>query len=407
MKKTIIAMIVGCCVLAVGPIADAALDWRIEWNNASSPQTARVYIFNPERTLQTFSLEAGDVAKITDDDQLSPQLIVGQDIHISLNPGERRIFDMLVYQDIDARQISTKGGGQTYLLSQESYHVLNQYNDPSSRQYPVTIRAITPVEREGAKGNQYVYRSGRGYWMISLADHNHVAEQLIRTGNRMGALHASIQQAILFYTQGNVQLTTEALKVWRAAFPELAPQAIATPTPSCPTFVTFVASNTTQYSSSRKLAIGDVLSPKDRTSATVVMAEDLAYSVPANGQATKSVKTFLMSRTAVPTSQTQYDSITKHDGQSERAIRIGFAENYSCDAIQDVVYYINRQVSTPTTGRLLWERLNKGSNSGCTRSTCFQPCVKSQTQYSALMNLGLVVGAVLPMGLIVRRKRRN
>jgi len=407
MKKTIIAIVVGWCLFAATLAAEAALDWRIEWNDASSPQTARVYIFNPERTRQTFSLETGDVAKITDDDQLSPQLIVGQDISLVLNPGERKIFDMLVFQDIDPRQLSTQGGGQTYLLSQESYYVLNQYNDPSSRQYPVMIQAITPVEREGAQGNQYVYRSGRGYWMISLADHNHVAEQLIRTGNRMGALHASIQQTILFYTQGNVRLTAESLKVWQAAFPELTPQVVTPPVTGCPAFITFVAWNNTQYSSSRKLAIGDVLTAKDRMSADVVVGEDLAYSVPANGQTTKSIKAFLTSKTSVPTSQTQYESITKHDGQSERAIRIGFAENYQCAAIQDVIYYINRQVPTPTTGKQLWDRIKGDGSSGCT-PTCFKPCPRAQTQYSSsLINVGLIIGVVVPIGLIFRRKRQN
>lgn len=407
MKNTIIAIVVGWACLA-GLTAEAALDWRIEWNETASPQTARVYIFNPERTRQTFSLETGDVAKITDEDDLSPQLIVGQDVSLLLQPGERKIFDMLVYRDLDARQISTKGEAALYQLSAESYRALNQYNDPSSRQYPISLMAITPVEREGTAGTRHIYRSGRGYWMISLSDHNHAAEQLIRTGNRLGALHASIQQAILFYTQGRIALMGEPLKVWQTAFPELS-VTVVTPTPiaTCSTFVTFVASNNTQYASTRKLTIGDVLSPTNSATSAVVVAQDATYTVPANAQSSKfSVKVYLMSnkRTA-PTSQTEYASITKHDTQLEQAIRIGTAENYACAAIQDVVYYINREVSAPTTGKQLWTRLNNTTNV-CKRSTCFQPC-KPTSQYSGLMNLGLLIGAVVPIGMIFRRKGRN
>lgn len=408
MKNTMIAIVVGWACL-MGLTAEAALDWRIEWNETASPQTARVYIFNPERTRQSFSLETGDVAKITDEDDLSPQLIIGQDISLLLQPGERKIFDMLIYRDLDARQISTKGDVALYQLSVESYRTLNQYNDPSSRQYPVSLMAITPVEREGTADTRHIYRSGRGYWMISLSDHNHAAEQLIRTGNRLGALHASIQQAILFYTQGRIALTGEALKVWQTAFPELSVTPIVTPTPAtgCSTFVTFVASNYTQYASTRKVTIGDVLSPRDRMTSAVVVAQDATYTVPANAQSSKfSVKAYLMSnKLTAPTTQTEYVSITKHDTDLEKAIRIGTAENYACVAIQDVVYYINHEVATPTTGKQLWDRLKNTTNT-CKRSTCFQPC-KPTSQYSGLMNLGLLIGTVVPIGMIFRRKGRN
>ncbi len=414
MKKTIIAIVMGWLCVA-GLTAEAALDWRIEWNDASSPQTARVYIFNPEATRQTFSLEAGDVAKITDDDQLSPQLIVGQNVALVLNPGERKIFDMLVYQDLDLSKTSSTAGGATYQLSAESYHQLNQYNDPSSRQYPVSIQAITPIERADAQETRHVYRSGRGYWMISLSDHNHVAEQLIRTGNRIGALHASIQQAILFYTQGSVQLTGEALKVWQSAFPELKVGQVqpnpgtGTGTGNCLTFVTYAATNATQHASTRKVTVGDVVAAKDQMSSQVVAAEDLTYTVPANAQEAKYLlKVFMMAKTAQPTTQTQYVSITKHDTQIEQAIRIGMAENYQPCAIQDVVYYINRVVATPTTGRTLWERLQRGTTpTKPGRRTCFGGQATTLQQYSALTNLGLILGAVVPISLVIRRKGRK
>lgn len=411
MKTTIISLLIGCCVLIGAAPLHAALDWRIEWSDASSPQTARVYIFNPEATTQTFSLEIGDMAKIADGED-APLLIVGQDVSLALSPSERKIFDIIVYQDIDPAHLYAIAGGTTYHLSKASYQALSQRYDlgGAGRQYPVSIMKIEPTERAGATQNaRYIYRSGRGYWTIALTDHNQVAEHIIRTGNNLNAQHVNIQQAILYYTHGNTQLSTEAVKIWQTAFPELI-SAVATPTslPDCLSFITYSASNPSQYASQRKISIGDVLGSSDASLSRVVAAEEVTYTVPANAQASKyTVKVFQMSLRGQSSAQSEYVSIIKHDAKIENAIRIGTAENYRPCAIQDVIYYLNREVSSLTTGATLWQRLNgKTGQTNTGQRTCFGGRVNTNAsaRYSSFGQLFLVLAVVVPVSVFFRRK---
>lgn len=435
MKTYCTILLIGLCLLGVPVISFAALDWHIRWDENYSPQTAKVYIFNPEYTNQGFSLEIGDVAKSIEADPKAPYLIVGQDVSLELHPSEREIFDIIVYQDIDPYQLYTSGSkGKMYTLTSENYRALGQrYGAPSgsvttSRQYPYSAEAqkITPIGKddEQQSGDHYTYQSGRGYWKIALTDHDHIIEQLIRTGDRLGASHRSIQEAILFYTQGNMYLSDEALQVWETAFPELSAVDVS-PTPpagDCTRFVTVVTSNLSYYSSGRAITIGDILASNDKTLSPVVAAQDLNYSVSPNTSSSKRMlRVFLMSQRGQPTSQSEYVSIIGHDAQIEQAIRIGFAENYHPCAIQDVIFYINHEVAAPTTGRGLWERIGgtrppvppvQPTPGGRTSLCLGNPFTRSggQQQVSANMtfkNLLALVGAVVPFSLIFRRKGRK
>ncbi|GAK56102.1 hypothetical protein U27_03064 [Candidatus Vecturithrix granuli] len=427
-------VLIGLCLIGLPITSFAALDWHIRWEETYSPQIAKVHIFNPEYTTQGFSLEIGDVAKSTEANPNAPYLIVGQDISLQLRPSERRIFDIIVYQDIDPYQLYTTGSkGKMYQLTSDNYRALGQrYGTPSStvessRQYPYTaqIQKIIPVGKEDDQytGDYYNYQSGRGYWKIALTDHDYIIEQLIRTGDRLGASHRSIQEAILFYTQGNMYLSDEALEVWETAFPEL--RAIdVSPTPpagDCIRFVTVVTTNLSYYSSGRTITMGDILASNDKTLAPVVAAQDLTYSVSPNTPSSKRMlRVFLMSQRGQPTSQSEYVSIIGHNTQIEQAIRIGFAENYHSCAIQDVIFYINHEVAAPTTGSGLWQRIGGvrtpvpgqptpgGRTTLCLgnpfTSTAGQQQVSSTTTFK---NLIVLLGAVIPFGLIFRRNGRK
>ena len=421
MKRYIMVLLIGLCLIGNPAISYASLDWQIRWDEVNSPQFAKVYIFNPENTNQAFSLEIGDIAKTSDPDPNAPQLIVGQDVSLSLAPGERKIFDIIVYQDIDPNKKFPPLGGKTYQLGSDSYKVLHQNYDTSSsdRQYPVQTRSINPVPKPQDEQKRFTYRNGRGYWTIALTDHDHVMEQVIRTGNRIGALHTSIQQAVLFYTLGEMMLTDEALNIWKTAFPELrevsGPQ--PPPTSGCTKFVTLISSNLSHYSASRTVMIGDVFGPRDPMLSQVVAAEDLTYTVPANTQESRRpLKVCFMSRQGQPNPQSEYVALITHNDEIERIIRIGQAENYRDLEIQDVIWYINDEVPAPTVGKGLWDRLAvtptpKPSSGG---GTCFgrpqtQPMRvwQSSSTSTTWKNLVVLVGAVVPFSMFFKRKNRK
>ncbi len=427
-------LLVGLCVLGSPLAAHAALDWHIRWDETNSPQTAKIYIFNPESTNQRFMLEIGDVAKTSFPEEAAPHLIIGQDVSRTLTPSERKIFDVIVYMDIDPHGIyDEKREGTTYQLTEYTYRTLGQkYDKPtSSRDYPYSVTRVAPVPREGEETDRkYTYRSGRGYWTIALADHDHILEQLIRTGERIGANHRSIQQAILFYTQGGRNLSDDALEVWESAFPEFAivedgqdgePPVDGT----CSHFVTLVASNVSYYSSARNVTIGDILAPKDPSLSPVVAAEDLNYSVSPGTQQTKRLlKVFLMKNIGRPLPEDEYVSIINHNSRIERVIRIGQAESYANCAIQDVIFYLNGVVATPTTGENLWERVGGGGNgtpvptptpsspypgarSVCLGNPSTQPGAQAgRSSNMTLKNLAVLFGVVLPVGFFFRRGRK-
>ena len=435
MKTYWTILLIGLCLLGLPITSFAALDWHIRWDEDSSPQIAKVYIFNPEYTPQRFSLEIGDVAKSIDSNPNAPYLIIGQDISLEVRASEREIFDIIVYQDIDPYQLYTTGSkGKMYTLTSDNYRALGQrYGTPSSsvastRQYPYSVETqkITPVGRDDDQdsGDHYQYQSGRGYWKIALTDHDHIIEQLIRTGDRLGASHRSIQEAILFYTQGNMYLSDEALRVWETAFPELSAVDVSPTQPDgdCVHFVTVVTSNLSYYSSGRAITVGDILASNDKTLSPVVAAQDLNYSVSPNTSSSKRMlRVYLMSQRGRPTSQSEYVSIIGHDQQIERAILIGTAENYHPCAIQDVIFYINREVAAPTTGRGLWERIGgvqpgippiQPTPGGRTALCLGNPFTRSggQQQVSSSMtfkNLIVLIGAVVPFSLIFRRNGRK
>jgi hypothetical protein len=426
-------IIIGLCVLGMPIVSEGALDWRIEWDEANSPHTARVFLFNPEPTMQSFMLEIGDIARTSDDDPYAPYLIVGQDVSLrNIPPSKREIFDIVVYRDIDTASLfsappATMASQLAYDQHQQQVRILGErYGAIESRHYPlVNILGIAPVPREESTQNRVVYRSSRGYWITALIDHDHIAEQIIRTGNRMGARYASIQQALYYYTQGNVQLTGQAADIWREAFPELAAQA-AQPGPGqtgeCVHFVTVVSQNISAYQSSRTITIGDILAPVDASLSPVVAAEDAAITVSANTPSSKrGLRVYVLSKRGQPSPQSEYGSVINHDSQIERVIRIGIAEQYHACAIQDVIWYLKNEVPTLTIGQSLWNRLGgtgqvptptpaypgTAPRSPCLGNPVVHPGSQQQAASMTLKNLAVIVGAVVPFGLVLRRKDRT
>jgi hypothetical protein len=425
MKTYIMVVLLGICLLGLPFTSSAALDWRIKWDETESFHTAKVYIFNPEDTLQSFTLEIGDVAQTSDSDPSAPYLIVGQDVSLrNIAPSERKIFDIIVYKDFDPQQaLSTTMDARASQLGIEQHRqqmrVLGErYGTSSSREYPVEITKVEPVPRDGAT-NRLIYQSRRGYWITTLIDHDHIAEQLIRTGDRMGATYSSIQQAIYYYTQGSVQLTGEAAEIWETAFPELKTELTPTPYPygDCMYFVTMVTSNLSAYSAGRSISVGDILASNNSSLSRVVAAEDLDFTVSPNTPTSKrTLRVYLMSQRGKPTEQSEYVQIINHSSQLEQVIRVGIAERYHACAIQEVIYYINGEISSLTIGKGLWDRLGGGGTGGI-QPTPTQPvsgsqsiCLGNPTTQPGKMaamtfkNLIVLVGAVVPFGLFMRRK---
>lgn len=417
MKTLLMVLLLGICLIGIPGVSEAALDWQIRWSDLESPQIAKVYIFNPESTQQTFALEIGDIAKTSSIDPNAPYLIVGQDVSLRLQPGERKIFDILVYQDIDPYNTYASQGTQTYTLSADDYRILldgrPSSGDSDQNRYPMESRGINLVPRPTPEENEFSYRNERGYWKLILVDHDHVAEQLIRTGNRLGSSHNSIQQAILFYTQGNMALSNEAKIVFYTAFPELEVPSPPQVCPPCMYCVTLVTDNLSQYSSSKSVMIGDVLGPKDPGLSPVVAAEDLSYTVsPETAGSKRLLKTLSMKRQGVPYEQSEYVSILSHDSQIERVIRIGIAENYDNCAIQDVVWYLNKEVTSLTpAGKALWDRVGGEVPKQEGGRSCFgaQPATVAELESAPenWKNLAVLFGAVVPFGVIFKRKGRK
>jgi hypothetical protein len=424
MKTYGIAILLGICIIGFPLASFAALDWRIEWDEESSPYTARVYIFNPEEMFQTFTLETGDVAKTDSTNQYAPYLFIGQDVSFAqIAPSERKIFEIIVYKDIDPEQAFSVTTGEkpvriTSEQHQQELRLLGEkYGKSKSRQYPFAIMGITPIERETPSPNRAIYRNKRGYWITTIIDHDHIAEQLIRAGEQLGAEFDSIQQAIFYYTQGNVQLTGEALAVWNAAFPEL--NAEVSPTPpsvdGCTYFVMVVTSNLTWYTAGHTITIGDILASSDPSLSPVVAAEDVNFNISPNTQSSKRLlRVYLMSKRGQPSENSEYVRIITHDSQIERAIRIGIADQYHACAIQDVIWYFNHEVPSLTIGKGLWDRIGgyvtpipaNGRYSPCLGNPTTQPTGR-QADGMTFKNLVVLVGAVVPFSLLFRRRGRK
>ncbi len=432
MKTYVTLIVLGLCLLGMPMTSFAALDWRIEWDETNSPHTARVLIFNPEETMQSFTLEIGDIAQTSDEDPYAPYLIVGQDVSLmNIPPSKREIFEIVVYQDIDTQGVFSAPPGArasqiTYEQHQQQVRVLGErYGTIESRQYPMMdIQAIQPVPRDDGGQNRVIYKNNRGYWITTLIDHDHIAEQLIRTGDRLGATYTSIQQALFYYTQATVQLSGQAAEVWREAFPELNAQASQPgggQTGECINFVTVVSNNLSYYTASRAISIGDILAPADAGLSTVVAAEDINFSVSANTPNSKrALRVYLLSKRGQPSPQSEYVSIINHDTQIERAIRVGMAEQYHACAVQDVIWYLKSEVSGLTIGQGLWNRLGGTAipptptppYSGTSQSPCLgnpvvYPGSQQQASNMTLKNLAVLVGTVVPFGVVIRRKNRN
>lgn len=429
MKTYVMLILLGLCLVGIPGTSFAALEWRIEWDASVSPQTATVWIFNPEPTFQSFTLEIGDVARTSDDDPQAPYLIIGQNVAaFNIAPSERRKIPIVVYLDIDPQQttqaFSNPSSVKVSALETEQHRqqlriLVQRYGASNSRDYPV-VQGVVPVPRDGS--GRVIYKSKRGYWITSLIDHDHIAEQLIRTGDGMEASYNSIQQAIFYYTQGNVALSGEAADVWANAFPELTTEISPTPYPygDCTNFVTVVTSNLSYSTAGRMISVGDVLAPANSSYAQVVAAEDVNYNLSPNTTSAKQVlRVYLMSQRGRPTEQTQYVRIVNHNTQIEQAIRVGTAEQYHPCAIQDVIFYMNNEVASLNLGQRLWARLGGGTGSYtpvptyppkttsgiCVGNPTTQPT--GRTAGMAFKNLTVLTGAVVPFSLIVRRKRRK
>lgn len=426
MKTIVTIVIIGICLAGIPMTSFAALDWRIEWDETESPHTARVFIFNPEERRQSFTLEIGDIAKTSDDDPYAPYLIVGQDISLmNIRPSTREIFDIVVYQDIDSQGVFSSPPGamasqKNYEQHQQQVRALGErYGTIESRQYPMSIQAVVPVPRDEGVQNRTIYKSSRGYWITTLIDHDHIAEQLIRTGDRMGASYTSIQQALFYYTQGTVQLSGEALEVWRAAFPELNAQPGPSETPTnCIYYVTVVTSNISAYSSGRAITVGDILAPSDPQLSLVVAAENATFTIGANTPNSKrTLRVYPLSKYGTPSQDSEYTSLIGHDSQLEEAILVGNSIQYSACGILDVIWYLKNEVPTLTTGQGLWEYLNGvitptptpyGGQSPCLGNPVVYPSGRQQASSQMTMkNLAVLLGAVIPFGVVVRRKGRK
>lgn len=427
-----IILLIGACLLWMPLTSFAALEWRIEWDETQSPHTAQVFIFNPDERLQSFTLEVGDIAKTADDDPAAPYLIVGQDVTLlNIPPSKREIFQIVVYQDIDTQgiyavQSDAMASQAAYEQHRQQVRILTErYGTPESREYPM-VQGIEPVPRPGSEQNRVIYKSNRGYWITALIDHDYIAEQLIRTGDRLDADYESIQQALLYYTQASAQLSGEAAKIWREAFPELNAQ--ATPggdqinPQQCVSFVTVVSTNMSYAAAPRTTTIGDILAPAETGLAPVIAAEDMDFSVSAGTQTSRrTLRVYLLSKRGQPSPQSEYVSVIDHDSQLERAIRIGRAENYHACAIQDVIWYARSEVPNLTTGQGLWDRLGgtsptpaptPGYPGGAQQSPCLgnpvvYPGNQQQASSMTLKNLALLLGTVVPFGLILRGGNRR
>ena len=116
---------------------------------------------------------------------------------------------------------------------------------------------------------------------------------------------------------------------------------------------------------------------------------------------------------------TSKEKIIGHNAQIEQAIRLGFAENYHSCAIQDVIFYINHEVAAPTTGSGLWQRIGGvltpvpvQPTPGARTTLCLgNPFTRTAGQQvsstTTFKNLVVLLGAVVPFGLIFRRKGRK
>lgn len=423
MKTYVTVIFLGIGLLSAPLTSFAALDWRIQWDGANSPHTAEVYIFNPEDTFQSFTIEIGDVARAADAGPDAPYLIIGQDISIlRIAPSERKIFKIIVYHDIDPEAtLKTAAEGRVSPLSsakhaQELRALSQKYGKAETREYPFAIESIQPVPREEIADSRFIYKSKRGYWLLTLVDHDHIAEQIIRTGERMRAQFDSIQQAIFYYTQTNVRLTDEAQKVWDTAFPELRTGAAPTPPTDdsdCVRFVTVVTSNLSYYAANRALTVGDILAANNPALSPVAAAVDVTINVSTTTAAARQIlRVYLMSQRGQPSEQSEYVSLVSHSSQIEQVIRIGTAEGEHPCAIQDVIFYLNNEVPALTTGLSLWNRLNgppvppEGRQALCLRSPTVQPTGR-QAAGMTFLNLAVLVGAVVPVSLLFRRKGRK
>lgn len=145
----------------------------------------------------------------------------------------------------------------------------------------------------------------------------------------------------------------------------------------------------------------------------MVAAEDLSYTVsPETAGSKRLLKTLSMKRQGVPYEQSEYVSILSHDSQIERVIRIGIAENYDNCAIQDVVWYLNKEVTSLTpAGKALWDRVGGEVSKQEGGRSCFgaQPATVAELESAPenWKNLAVLFGAVVPFGVIFKRKGRK
>jgi len=389
--------------------AQAVIDWHLEWHKGDDH--AQLFVFNPESQEQSFVLETGDRVRLDnvevldlaldtillDDIVKSFDLLIGEDVRFKLSPrGRKTRLEVTVYL-LDESIL----GGSTF---QSQPQIQGQpQGQPSTR-------AIVPTPRVPTAPTvpALIYRK--------VIDHEYDAEQLIRTGQKLGSLYLDVQEVLLFLFQRITTLSPGAQAIWEAAFPELstAAQPITPPTTTEALLVTFLASNQTFVTREVALNPGDILEPQDPQFPRVVVGEAISFLVPANTPSyTQLVRAYrLTSAGPVPTQNTLYLNVISHDTRLEHAIQIGNEEGFSSSAIQNVVLYITEGAPLAGEGAALWQRIASGQPfpppSGSRGiSACFGPFLSSTTAYSTGANLIFLAGVMVPLRTLVKRRIRK
>jgi hypothetical protein len=378
--------------------AQAVIDWHLEWHKGDD--YAELFVFNPESQEQSLVLETGDRVRldnitalnialegvILDDFIKTFDLLIGEDVRFKLPPHARRSKMQVTVYLVDNAAL-----GNTGLQSSQT----QIQNGTSSR-------ALVPTPRDSTMP-LLIYRK--------VIDHEYDAEQLIRTGQKLGSGYFDVQDVLLYLFQRTQTLTVGAQPIWDASFPELrAPE--PTPLPSANLVVTYVASNRTASPRDVSIKIGDILEPADNQYGRVIAGEDINFIVnPYTESYTQLIAVYELRNIGVtPTQNTVYTAIVGHDDQLARIIQIGTNEGFSSAAIQNVIF--NRTMGLPldSEGQALAQRLGTGGGGGGggqpgPSSGCFSPFLSHTTySYSTGANLIMLAGILIPLQFIAKRR---
>lgn len=394
--------------------AHAVIDWHLEWVRGSDH--AQLFVFNPEPREQSFVLETGDRVRldninalnlaiegvILDDVVKTFDLLIGEDVRFKLPPHNRRSkVEVTVYV------IDTAALGSTSPLSPGSYPGGTYQSYPSgtyssSPQIPggVTTRDLVVTPRD-TRVPSLIYRK--------VIDHEYDAEQLIRTGQKLNALYADVQDALFYLFQKVSTLSTGAQPIWEASFPELVPSTTTTPLPGGgegALIVTFSTSNPTVVPREVTLSAGDILESPDRQAPQVVMGEDISFYVdPNTTNFTQFIRVYRTRSTGPsPTQNTIYTNVVNHDRRLERVIRVGNEKGFSEFAIQSYIFHITEGAPLIGEANALAQELERPEVRPYQGSTCFGPFLSSNTTYSTGANLVVLAGVLVPFRRLMQRR---